>query len=256
MTRRIAILLTNDDTAAFAQSYPNDGEKFAARLQALRPNWVYAVVPVKDGVFPANLADPTAFDGYLITGSPASVNADLPWVARLLALLRALHAARRPLVGLCFGHQALAKALGGHVGDNPGGWGLGVATTTVTEFKPWMQPTRARLHLLAAHREQVLQAPPGARVLGGSAFCPVGAMALGDHAFSSQYHPEMSPAFMGDLLAYLDGKLPPVVLAQARADLAALTKAALREPGAPLDDDLLFGWIVHFLETHPTKALP
>lgn len=232
--RRIGILLTNDDRSAFAQAYPNDGEKFAANLKALRSQWQYTVLPVTQGVFPDSVE---AYDGYLITGSPASVNAGHAWVAQLLDFIRALHAARRPTAGLCFGHQAIAKALGGVVGDNPQGWGLGVACTGVQQFEAWMQPAQPQLHLFAAHNEQVLQPPPQARVLGGSAFCPVGTMAVGQHLFSSQYHPEMSRAFMADLLVYLDGKLPAPVISQARAQLQE-----------PLDADLMFGWIVQFFE--------
>ena len=113
MSLRIAVLLTNDDTSAFASHFPNDGQKVVQLLQPLRPDWSFEVVPVKDGVLPAS---PKAFDGYVITGSPASVNDDnLPWIGQLLDFIRAVHTARQPLIGLCFGHQAVARALGGQV---------------------------------------------------------------------------------------------------------------------------------------------
>jgi GMP synthase-like glutamine amidotransferase len=121
MNLRMAVLLTNDDTSAFAAHFPNDGQKVVEFLKPLRPDWSYEVVPVKDGVLPAS---PGEFDGYVITGSPASVNDDsLPWVRQLLEFIRAVHAARQPLVGLCFGHQAVARALGGLVARNAAGWG-------------------------------------------------------------------------------------------------------------------------------------
>ena len=235
MTRRIAILLTNDDDSAFAQAYPNDGEKFAARLRALRPDWVYEVLSVKDGVFPPCAP---AYDGYLITGSPASVNnATLPWVEPLMASIRELDRFQVPTVGLCFGHQAIAKALGGVVGHNPGGWCLGVAETDVKHAEGWMQPEKSHLNLFAAHNEQVLTPPAQARVLSQSDFCPVGSFAVGQHFFTSQYHPEISRQFMADLLAYLDGKLDAGLIAQARAQI-----------NDALDDELMFRWIVQFLE--------
>lgn len=235
MTRRIAILLTNDDDSAFAQAYPNDGEKFAARLRALRPDWVYEVLSVKDGVFPPCAP---AYDGYLITGSPASVNnATLPWVEPLMASIRELDRFQVPTVGLCFGHQAIAKALGGVVGHNPGGWCLGVAETDVKHAEGWMQPEKSHLNLFAAHNEQVLTPPAQARVLSQSDFCPVGSFAVGQHFFTSQYHPEISRQFMTDLLVYLDGKLDAALIAQARSQV-----------NNPLDDELMFRWIVQFLE--------
>ena len=108
----IAVLLSNDDTSPFAAQFPNDGQKVVQLLQPLRPNWSFEVLPVKDGVLPSG---PEAFDGYVITGSPASVNDDaLPWVGHLLDFIRAVDAARQPLIGLCFGHQAVARALGGY----------------------------------------------------------------------------------------------------------------------------------------------
>jgi len=101
MNLRMAVLLTNDDNSAFAANFPNDGQKVVQLLQPLRPHWFFEVVSVKDGVLPS---DPEAFDGYVITGSPASVNDDsLPWVRQLLDFIRAAHAVRRPLIGLCFG---------------------------------------------------------------------------------------------------------------------------------------------------------
>jgi len=104
---RVAVLLTNDDTSPFAAHFPNDGQKVVQLLQPLRPDWVFEVMPVKDGVLPSG---PQAFDGYVITGSPASVNDDhLPWVGPLLAFIRAVDAARQPLIGLCFGHQAVPR---------------------------------------------------------------------------------------------------------------------------------------------------
>ena len=235
MTRRIAILLTNDDDSAFALTYPNDGEKFSARLRALRPDWVYEVLSVKDGVFPPCAP---AYDGYLVTGSPASVNnATLPWVEPLMAFIRELDRFQVPTVGLCFGHQAIAKALGGVVGHNPGGWCLGVAETDVEHAEGWMQPEKSHLNLFAAHNEQVLTPPAQARVLSQSDFCPVGSFAIGQHFFTSQYHPEISRQFMTDLLVFLDGKLDAALIAQARSQV-----------NNPLDDELMFRWIVQFLE--------
>ena len=76
----LAILMTNTDESAFAQAHPKDGEKFAALIHAVRPDWSCDVFAVKDGVFPDDLA---AFDGVMVTGSPASVHDDEPWIGRL-----------------------------------------------------------------------------------------------------------------------------------------------------------------------------
>ena len=235
MNLRLAVLLTNNDTSAFAAHFPNDGQKVVQLLQPLRPNWSFEVVPVKDGVLPAS---PEAFDGYVITGSPASVNDDhLPWVGQLLDFIRAVDAVRQPLVGLCFGHQAVARALGGQVARNAAGWGLGTAPTHWTTTPAWMQPSQATTTLMAAHNEQVTRMPEGAVCLGGSDFCPIGSMQIGQHIWTTQFHPEMPLVFMKALLGYLDDKLDADTMARAHA---SLNNAA---------DAPLFGqWMVQFFE--------
>ena len=234
MKPRIAVLLTNDDRSAFAARFPNDGQKVIALLQPLRPQWHFEVVPVKDGVLPETAQ---AFDGHVITGSPASVNDErLPWVGLLLEFIRALHAARRPLIGLCFGHQAVARALGGQVARHHA-WGLGTATTHWAQARPWMQPAQASSTLMAAHNEQVTRLPEGAQCLGGSDFCPVGSMQIGQHIWTTQYHPEMPLVFMQALLGHLADKLDAATLERARASLSQTADAPL------------FGqWMVQFFE--------
>lgn len=212
----LAILMTNTDESPFAQQHPRDGEKFTTLLRAVRPDWQTTVFSVKDGEFPSDIS---VFDGTLITGSPASVHDDAPWVAPLLGLIRAITARRQPLFGACFGHQAIALALGGTVGPNPGGWVFGLTQTTVTDRHLWMQDLPDRLHLYAAHQEQVTTLPVGARILTTNPACMVGSFAIGAHVYTTQYHPEMTPHFMSALTHELSEKLPPQVIAQARASL-------------------------------------
>ena len=209
----IAILVTNTDESEFAQGHPKDGAKFASLLGMVRPGWRFSAYQVKDGIFPESL---DGIDGLVITGSPASVLDPDPWIARLLTLIRQV-AGRVPLIGACFGHQAIAMALGGTVGRNPGGWELGLVTTT-------MQPLGA-LRLYAAHMEQVTLPPGGAQVIGQTPGCPVAAMLL-PLVLTTQYHPEMTPAFVAALIDALDGKLPPDVLSRARASLAEVPDTA------------------------------
>lgn len=234
MTRRIAILLTSTDTSDFAKRHPDDGKKFTTLLQPLRPDWRFDVVSVKDGVFPAS-AD--SYDGYVITGSPASVNGPEDWVEQLKSLIRDVEARRIPMFGACFGHQAIAVALGGSVVVADKGWGLGTASTHFDRQAPWMEPFRDHLVLFAAHQEQVQDLPEGAEVLGGDAFCPIGAYRIGDHVFATEYHPEMTHGFIAELLDELDGKLDADTIAKARATLEI-----------PAEGSFFAQWIVNFLE--------
>ncbi len=189
---KIGILVTNTDISAFAQSHPRDGEKFTTLLKSVRPDWQFAVFDCTAGQFPAHLDD---CDGYVIGGSPASVNDTAEWIQTLFTLIRELSTMRRPVVGCCFGHQAIAKALGGEVGKNPGGWGFGVAHTRFEIGQDWMQPAVKDMKLYAAHSEQVTQLPAGATKIGGSEFCPIGSFVVGRHIMTTEYHPEMTDGF-------------------------------------------------------------
>jgi GMP synthase-like glutamine amidotransferase len=236
MPLNLKILLTNDDDSAFAKAYPDDGLKVAALLGALRPDWRFEVLDLPAG---QRLASLDGVDGVVVTGSPASVNDErLPWLGPLLQTLRELVERRTPTVGLCFGHQALAKALGGRVDVHTGGWGLGLGLTHWHSPAPWMSPPAERTWLMAAHREQVTLMPPGARCVGSSDVCPVASMAIGDHAFTTQFHPEMTRPFMVDLLGFLKDEVPAATLERAHRGLAEH-----RESSA-----LFAQWMVRFLE--------
>lgn len=257
MPLHVAVLLTNNDDSVFAQAFPDDGQKVVSLLQPLRPHWRFSVVRVIDGELPA-AAD--AFDGYVITGSPASVNDDtLPWVPPLMDFIRQLHARQRRTIGLCFGHQAIARALGGQVQRHAQGWCLGLHTTQWRWELPWMTPPRSRTTLLAAHNEQVTRLPDGAAPLSGSPFCTHGSFTVGRHIFTTQYHPEMSPRFMHALLQHLEQHLKPPSAgegaAKARLDLRTLQAARQSLAGIdpqqaePLEDARVFAqWMVKFLE--------
>lgn len=235
MSRRIAVLVTNTDTSPASRLFPDDGRKVAAALHALRPGWQVQGWRAMDGELPTA---PETLDAVFVTGSPESVNDALPWLPPLFEFIRRTVAARRPLLGLCFGHQAIAAALGGRVGRSPGGWRVGTATTRFDTALPWMDPPARELTLFAVHNEQVLEPPPSAQVLGGDAWCPVGAMGVGDRVFSMQYHPEFSRGFMAEVCNSLDGELPADFMAQARQRIAQ-----------PVDADTYFRWAVNFIES-------
>jgi len=230
----LAILVTNTDDSAFARRHPDDGEKFSALLREQRPDWEFSTFAVKDGVFPADI---TAFDGYLVGGSPASVLGGANWIDRLETLIREIVSARIPLFGACFGHQVIAKALGGRLGYNPDGWSFGRVTTKVANPPAWMDGAPALVNLYSAHKEQVVEAPEGAEIWSVTDGCPIGGLAIGAHVFTTEYHPEMSPEFIAALVEELASEMPTDVTKHARASLAI--KA---------DRDIVANWMVRFFE--------
>lgn len=230
----IGILVTNTDESEFAKQRPLDGEKFRVLLQPLRPDWAFTAVQVKDGVFPKSVSE---FDGYVITGSPASANGPEAWVTTLMNFIQEIDAAKIPTVGVCFGHQAIAKALGGTVSKNPNGWGFGIANTHITHAEKWMEPKLDAISLYAAHNEQVTTLPKGAVVLGGSDFCPVGSYKIGNHIFTTEYHPEMTPEFVMDLSYAFEKYMGHDIAENARVQFRS-----------PAQGKIFAEWMVRFLE--------
>ncbi len=231
---RIAILMANTDESDFAARHPRDGDKWRALLAPVRPDWEFEVFSVKDGVFPPDL---TKFDGAIVTGSPASVRSGADWTLRLLEVLRGAYADGVPLFGACFGHQAIAQALGGTVGDNPGPFILGSVETTVTAPAPWMDDAVSPVNQYAAHGEQVLAPPEGAEVVLTAPTCKIGGFRIGNTVFTTEYHPEMTPAFIAALTEHLDGDLDADVIEASRTSLAQ-----------PADTDRLARWIAGFFD--------
>lgn len=201
---------------------------YAAMLAALlgRPARIW---PVLDGVLPD---DPTACDAWLLTGSPAGVYDPLPWIPPLLDFVRAARGRAR-LVGICFGHQAMAQALGGRVVKSPKGWGVGLHEYAVMPA-PWMGDAPASIRVAAMHQDQVVEKPADARVVCASDFTPFAALDYGD-AISFQFHPEFTPEFGCDLIrarpAPLGDRAEPALASYAQAD----------------DRAIVAGWIARFL---------
>lgn len=230
----IAVLVTNTDQSAFAARHPRDAEKFTVLMKGARPDWQVTTFEVTENVFPASLA---GFDGLLIGGSPASVNDENHWIERLSELIRKAFDDGVPMMGVCFGHQAIAQALGGKVGPNPGSFVLGTTETRLIAPAPWVSDGEDRITLASAHGEQVTALPSGAEVLGESAGCKVAAYRIGSRVFATQHHPEMTPGFLAALIEEFAPDFPPEVGTRARASLA-------RSPEGPRFAE----WIARFFE--------
>ena len=210
--------------------HPRFGSYGAMVRRMLGPGQGATVLDVTEGALPAS---PTACNAYVLTGSPAGVYEDLPWIAGLIGFLREARG-RAKLVGLCFGHQAMAEAFGGRVVKSPDGWGLGLHRYGVRHRARWMGDA---LHVdaPASHQDQVVACPPGARVTVASAFTPYAGLDYGD-AISFQFHPEFDAAFN-------------VALIEAERDhYGPLADPAIASYGKPDDCARVGRWISRFLD--------
>jgi len=213
----LAVLMTNTDRSDFSDAHPKDGEKFTAMIHSVRPEWQVTSFDVIDDVFPQDI---TAFDGVMITGSPASVHDSDAWILRLEGIIREIYASHMPIFGACFGHQAIAKALGGTVENNPGGWVFGVTQAQITARPTWASDLPDTLTQYAAHVEQVTTLPDSAEILLISDACPAGGFAIANRVYTTQNHPEMTHEFITALVAEYADKLPADVAQTAEKSLS------------------------------------
>lgn len=231
----LTIIETGQAPEAIRADWPDYPAMFAALLSPHLPGWDYATVHVSQGsAFP----DPATRDAILITGSPAGVYDDYPWMAPLMDFIRWAAAARTPQVGICFGHQAIAHALGAEVGKSEKGWGIGRHVYDVVAPQDWMDAPPAQFSLGVSHQDQVKTLPPGAIQVARSTFCEFAALAYPSaKAISFQGHPEFSAQFSCALYGIRKGKALSV-------DMVEDAEQSLQ---APIDNELVGEWIARFL---------
>jgi GMP synthase (glutamine-hydrolysing) len=220
----IGILQTGhlpDDLQAEVGDYDAVYARFLAQEGLATTAW-----PVVDGIFPDGIE---AADGWIITGSRHGAYEDHPWIPPLEDFIREIYASGKPLVGICFGHQIIAQALGGKVDQFHDGWAVG------PHDYDWNGDT---VTLNAWHKDQVIEKPAEAEVVASSPFCQYAALTYGKRAFTVQAHPEFDRTIIENLMTT---RAPGVVaedrLAQARERL-----------GDPRDDRRLAHQIAEFFK--------
>ena len=223
---KLAILETGRPPGDLAQRFGDYPAMFA---KMLGPEFEVQSFDVAAGELP----DPAARDAVLITGSPAGVYEDHDWLPGLFDFIRAAKDSK--MVGVCFGHQAMAEALGGHVEKSDKGWGAGLHRYTITRPEPWLDGAR-EIAAPASHQDQVVVQPPNTEITVSSDFTPYAGLAWTDRpAISFQFHPEFSPAFAKGLIAE-------------RYDRVPNPDAAIASLDAPNDNQRVAGWIRRFLK--------
>lgn len=172
-------------------------------------------------------------DGWLCSGSRNSVYDDVDWIHTLRDTVAAICAAEVPYVGVCFGHQMLAHALGGRVARAETGWGAGVYRIDVVGEHRWLDPAVESLQLHFMHQDQVLDLPAGASVVGSADHCPNAMFAVGT-SFGVQAHPEFTPAYTRALLEQRELRIGEETTASGLASLAT-----------PTDDAVVADWALN-----------
>ena len=232
---KVTIIETGKPPLKIRADWPGYPEMFADLVGGADPELRFETVDLLEG---ASLPDPASLEAVLVTGSRAGVYDDEPWMAPLMDFIRWTAAEEVPQIGVCFGHQAVAQALGGQVIKSPKGWGLGRHTYRVETTAPWMgEKAPDSFALAVSHQDQVITPPPGAKVIAASDFTPFAALSYAQGpAISFQGHPEFSNGFSAALYDIrLGNPLSAEEVETAKASLAA-----------PEHNDLVGQWMAQF----------
>ena len=234
---KLTLIQTGDVPEPLRPRFGAYASMFERMFEAAGAGLSYETVRVFEG---APFPDPARLDAVLITGSPAGVyDNHLSWMAPLRHFIRAAYCTNTPMVGICFGHQIMADALGGDVRKSDKGWGLGRHAYQVRARPGFLATDLPTLSIACSHQDQVIVPPEEAEVFLGSDFTPnAGLIYRNGRAVSLQPHPEFLDDYTLALAEMRRGKAPDAVVDTA---VASLEK--------PSHSDDMAKWLTAFLMT-------
>lgn len=230
----IGILECGQTRADWVERHGEMADPFPPFLRRAAPGLDFRIYKAHRHVLPVDAGE---CDAWLVTGSPLSVYERPAWQSPLSDfLVRA--AERRPVVGICYGHQLLHDAFGGTVEHARHGWGLGVQRYDLNSMPVWAPAGKARdaFCFIAFHQDQVTRTAPGTRIVAGNDSCPTCVTTIGDNVFTIQAHPEMTRTLAREI--YEDQR--------ALHDEASIARAIASLEG-PIDDLEAARWILAFI---------
>lgn len=221
---KLTIIQTGEVPAPLRGRFGPYRQMFETMFDGTGQGFSYDLVAASDG---APLPDPRTLDGIVITGSPAGVYDDYPWLDPLRAFIRDAYGSKTPMLGVCFGHQIMADALGGDVRKSEKGWGLGRHSYAVTARPGFMRDAPLSLAVACSHQDQVIVPPADAEVILASDFTPNAGLAYRNGAaLSFQPHPEFADDYALALAELRRGKAPDNVVETAISSIATPSHSA------------------------------
>lgn len=196
---KLGILKTDTVRPEWVPEFGEYPDMFVALLGRADPSMEFVSYDVEGGEYPADIDE---VDAYLITGSKSSVYDDKPWIPPLINFVQEIAERGKKIVGICFGHQLVAQALGGKTEKSSKGWGVGLHTHTFTETPDWHDGGAEQLNILVSHQDQVVENAKGARVLAGSDFCENAVCQIDNQILTFQGHPEFVPEYSREIMEF------------------------------------------------------
>jgi GMP synthase-like glutamine amidotransferase len=230
---KLGILKTDAVRPEWASNFGEYPDMFTALLGRVDSSLEFVTYDVEEGEYPGDVDE---VDAYLITGSKSSVYDDKPWIATLMDFVRTLDARKKKVVGICFGHQIVAHALGGKTAKSSKGWGVGRHTHRFDVIPAWHDGGESDFDILVSHQDQIVENANGATVLASSDFCENAVVQLEDHILTFQGHPEFVSGYSREIMELRREAIGESVYANG---VASLSKEA--------EGDRVARWIVSFL---------
>lgn len=213
---KIGILATGITPDELLSEYGSFVDMFIQLFDKANCGFQYRVFDIQDGDFPSSAGQ---CDGWLITGSQSCVNENTPWMLKLKQLILEIYSAKKPMVGICFGHQIIADAFGATVDKHEGGWGVGLHNYDLVGEHESIQCSFSDFTINAMHEDQVITKPVNAQVFAASAFCKYAGLIYDNRILTLQAHPEFNIAFEESCITlHKNHGVVPAVIAAAGLD--------------------------------------
>ncbi len=195
---KVAILQCDHVPEKFQPRFGNYPEMVERMFEGNGSSFSFDTYDCQKGNLPADI---DGYDFYITTGSKASVYETKDWIQQLTCFIQELDKRKKKLIGICFGHQLIARALNGKVERSDKGWGIGIATNRIVSHPPWMNDKSSQINILLSHRDQITSLPEDTCVIAESDFCPFFIVQWGEHFLSIQGHPEWNTKYCQALIS-------------------------------------------------------